>query len=120
MSNPDITRIDVNSRIADAVIFNNVVYLAGQVPRSTLGQSVKEQTTDVLEQIDRALAKAGSDKSRLLSVQIFMKDITQNAGMNEAWEEWIPKGHCPARATLEAKMNNDQWALEIVVTAALK
>ncbi|SEF34949.1 RidA family protein [Variovorax sp. NFACC27] len=116
----DISRINVGVRLSDVSIFNNVAYLAGQVPRKTIDEGIKEQTAEVLATIDDLLEKAGSDKSRILSCQIFLKDINQIAEMNSVWDLWIPKGHCPSRATVQASMANPKTGIEIVIAAALR
>lgn len=115
----DISRINVGVRLSDVSIFNNVAYLAGQVPRQSIDQGIREQTAEVLATIDGLLEKAGSDKSRILSCQIFLKDITQIAEMNAVWDAWVAKGHCPSRATVQALMANQKTGIEIVITAAL-
>jgi len=118
--NHDITRINTGPRLSDVSIFNKVAYLAGQVPETTLDQGIQEQTAEVLAMIDQLLAQAGSNKSRILSCQIFLKDMAQIAQMNAVWEKWIPAGHTPSRATVQAVMANPKWGIEIVVTAALE
>jgi enamine deaminase RidA (YjgF/YER057c/UK114 family) len=117
--NSDISRLHVGVRLSGAVVSNNVVYLAGQVPRETINGDIKEQTAEVLDTIDRLLEEAGSSKSRILSCQIFLKEIQQIADMNSVWDAWIPAGQCPARATVQALMANPKTGIEIVVTAAL-
>ncbi len=119
MSTQNISRLHVGQRLSDVSIFNGVAYLAGQVPRKSIDQGIKEQTAEVLETIDRLLAEAGSDKSRILSCQIFLRDITQIADMNSVWDKWIPAGHCPSRATVQAHMANPKTGIEVVLTAAL-
>jgi enamine deaminase RidA (YjgF/YER057c/UK114 family) len=118
--NEDIKRINIGPRLSDVSIFNRVAYLAGQVPEATIGQGIKEQTAEVLATIDQLLAQAGSDKSRILSCQIFLKDIGQIAEMNSVWEQWIPSGHTPSRATVQAPMASEKWGIEIVLCAALE
>ncbi|MDA5862594.1 RidA family protein, partial [Acinetobacter baumannii] len=88
--------------MSEAVIHNGVVYLAGQVGNP--GDSVADQTRAVLAQVDRLLAEAGTDKTRILKAQIWLADITDFAEMNAVWDTWVPQGHCPARATGEAKL----------------
>lgn len=119
MSTLNISRLHVGVRLSDVSIFNGVAYLAGQVPRKTIDLGIQEQTSEVLETIDRLLAEAGSDKARILSCQIFLKDITQIADMNAVWDKWIPAGHCPSRATVQAHMANPKTGIEIVIAAAL-
>jgi enamine deaminase RidA (YjgF/YER057c/UK114 family) len=113
-----IKRLGDATHIADAVIHGDVVYLAGAVAEEPVSSSVYEQTKNILQQIDTLLAQAGSDKTKLLRTQIFLADISTFAEMNKAWGEWVPKGQAPARATVEAKLADPQWKVEIVVTAA--
>jgi enamine deaminase RidA (YjgF/YER057c/UK114 family) len=105
-------------RLSDATIHNGVIYLAGQVPENA-DAPIREQTRNVLGQIDRLLAAVGSGRERLLSVTIYLAQIADYAAMNEVWDEWIaqaPQG--PARATVEARLADPQWRIEIQVTAA--
>lgn len=112
-----IKRLHVGKRMSDAVIHNSVVYLAGQVADNT-GRDVKGQTAEILATIDRLLAEAGSDKTRMLQVQIFLSNIADFAAMNEVWDAWVPQGHTPARATVEAKLATPAYLVEIKVIAA--
>ncbi len=114
-----IKRIGAGKRMSEAVVHGGKVYLAGVVADKAAGQSVKEQTRDILAQIDATLAKAGSDKTRMLKVNIFLSDISTFAQMNEAWDEWIVAGETPARATVEARLAAPEWAVEIMVEAAV-
>ncbi|HSV78724.1 MAG TPA: RidA family protein [Ramlibacter sp.] len=118
--NHDIARINVGPRLSDVAIFNKVAYFAGQVPEKTLNQGLGAQTQEVLETIDALLEQAGSHRSRILGCQIFLRDISQIAEMNTVWDAWIPSGHTPPRATVQAHMADPRWAIEIVVTAALR
>ena len=114
----NITRHGVGARMSEAAVFNGVVYLAGMVGENSTGQDIEAQTRDVLAQIDKHLATCGSDKSRLLRVQIFLADLNDFAGMNAVWEQWVVPGATPPRATVEAKLANPGWKVEMVVTAA--
>lgn len=114
----EITRLHVGNRMSEAAIFNNVVYLAGQVT-SDASLDITGQMWNVLKQIDDLLAQAGTDKSRLLMCQIFISDLKNFDGMNIAWDEWVAQGHTPPRATVEAKLAKPEWLVEVVVTAAL-
>lgn len=98
---------------------NGVAYMTGvTAPGGTL--DIQGQTRQVLEKIDTHLAKAGIDKTRMLSVQIWLKDIERDfAGMNEVWDAWVPKGAGPARATGESKLAHPDLLVEILVTAAV-
>lgn len=113
----DIKRIECGPRMSEAVIHNGVVYLAGQVGNP--GDSVADQTRAVLAQVDRLLSEAGTDKTRILKAQIWLADITDFAEMNAVWDTWVPQGHCPARATGEAKLATPEYKVEVIVTAAL-
>jgi enamine deaminase RidA (YjgF/YER057c/UK114 family) len=115
----DIKRINVGDRLSDAAIYNGVVYLAGQVA-DTLTKDVKGQTAEVLATIDRLLAEAGSDKTRLLQVQIYLSDIGNFAAMNEVWDTWVPKGATPPRATVESRLATPEYLVEIKVIAAVR
>ena len=114
-----IERFDVGPRMSQMVIHGSTVYLAGQVARNAGGRSVAEQTTDILQIIDGLLAQAGTDKSKLLSANIWLTDISTWAAMNEVWVEWIDPANPPARATVEAKLAAPGLCIEIMVTAAL-
>jgi len=115
---PEITRHHTNARMSQLVIHNGIAYLAGQV--GTPGASVSEQTAAILSQIDALLAEAGTDKSNLLTAQIWLSDIgTQFADMNAVWDAWVPEGKAPARWTGEAKLATQDYDVEIIVTAAI-
>lgn len=113
----DIKRIEGGPRMSMAVVHNGVAYLAGQVGKP--GESVTDQTVEVLAQVDRILALAGTDKTRILSAQIWLADMADFAEMNAVWDAWVPQGHTPARATGEAKLATPDYKVEIIVTAAL-
>lgn len=113
-----IQRIDAGPRMSEASIHNGVVYLAGQVPTDAAA-GIEEQTRQVLAEIDALLAQAGTDKTRILRAQIFLADIADFAGMNRAWDQWVVPGQAPSRATVEAKLADPAWKVEIVVTAAI-
>ena len=114
-----IQRIKPGARMSGAVVHGDTVYLAGQVADKTAGGSVTEQTREILSIIDGLLAEAGTDKSRLLSCQVFLKDIRDVDGMNRAWDAWLDRSNPPARATVEAKLVDPRWAVEITAIAAL-
>lgn len=113
----DITRIEPGPRMSQVVIHNGIAYLAGQVGKP--GAPVKEQTEAVLAEIDRLLAAAGTDKSRLLTAQVWLADIGSFAEMNAAWDKWVVPGHAPARWTGEARLATPEYRVEIIVTAAV-
>jgi enamine deaminase RidA (YjgF/YER057c/UK114 family) len=113
-----IKRIEVGPRMAQAVVHGNTVYLAGQVADDP-SVDVAGQTRQVLASIDRLLAAAGSDKTRILSATIYLADIGTFAQMNSEWDAWVPRGHTPARATVEAKLAAPPYKVEIQVVAAV-
>ena len=114
-----IKRIGVAARYSDAVIHGNTVYLAGHVPEESKGQNISAQTQDVLNQIDETLRDCGTDKTKILSATIYLADMKNFAGMNAVWDQWVAQGHTPARATVEAKLASPDYAIEIVMVAAI-
>jgi len=114
----ELKRINVGARLSDAVIHNGIVYVAGQLAEDTT-QDAEGQTAQVLATIDALLAQAGSDKTRILSAQIFLPDMMDFAAMNRAWEAWVPAGQTPARATIEAKLADPKFKVEIMLMAAV-
>ena len=113
----EIKRIGVGARMSEAVAYNGIVWLAGQV--GTPGESVEAQTKTCLAEVDRILAAAGTDKTRILSAQIWLADISTFAEMNKVWDAWVPAGSTPPRATIEARLASPDYKVEIVVTAAV-
>lgn len=115
----DIQRMDSNERLSRIVVHNGVVYVAG-VTASDSSADIVGQTRDALSKIDGYLEKAGTNKSRLLTVQIWLKDINRDfAGMNSVWAEWSDKAAMPTRATCEAKLAREELLVEIIVSAAV-
>ena len=102
-------------------VFNGVAYLAGQVAND-LSQDIQGQMREVLSIIDQLLAQANSDKSRILMAQIYIADLADYAGMNVVWDAWVSdiKGQAPPRATVQSRLANPQYKVEVVVTAAQK
>jgi enamine deaminase RidA (YjgF/YER057c/UK114 family) len=113
-----VQRHDAGPRMSKAVVHGDTVYLAGIVADNAGGKSVTEQTKDILSIIDGFLAKAGTDKSKLLSANIWLTDISTFNEMNAVWDAWVSPGNTPARATVEAKLANPRYSVEIMVTAA--
>ncbi|MCG8598302.1 MAG: RidA family protein [Kiloniellales bacterium] len=114
-----IKRIEVGERMSQAVVHGEVVYTAGQVAQNAAGASVAEQTRDILSSIDRLLAAAGTDKSKLLTANIWLSDISTFNEMNEVWDAWVSPGNTPSRACVESRLANAKYTVEIMVTAAL-
>ncbi|MFT8671740.1 RidA family protein [Acetobacter orientalis] len=115
----DITRLDPEERLTGAVIYNGLVHLAGQIADDD-SLDAQGQMADILRQVDALLAKAGTDKSRLISVQIFLADMNDMTAMNRAWDAWLDKENKPARATVEAKLAQPTWKVELTGIAALR
>ncbi len=114
-----LKRIGAGNRMSEAVIHGGKVYLAGMVAETTKGKSVKEQTQDILTQIDDILKEAGSDKTKILKANIWLTDIKTWAEMNEAWDAWVVPGQTPARATVESKLAAPGLDVEIMVEAVI-
>lgn len=113
-----LQRFDVGPRLSEMAIHNGTIWLAGQVPDDA-SQDIRGQTAQVLAMIDRLLERAGSDRTRLLMVQIYLADLADFDGMNAVWDAWVPAGHTPPRATVQAKLARPDWRIEIVATAAV-
>ena len=111
-----VKRHNAGPRMSGAVVHNNTVYLAGQVAEGT---NVKAQTEAVLKKIDELLAATGSNKANLLSTTIYLADIRGFEEMNAVWDAWVAPGNTPARATVEARLANPKYLVEIMVTAAV-
>ena len=113
----EIKRLHVGKRLSEVAIHNGTVYLAGQIAADT-SQDIVGQTREVLGHVDRLLAEAGSDKSRILSTQIYITDMANFPNMNTVWETWVVPGQTPPRATVEAKLADPACLVEVVIVAA--
>lgn len=113
-----IERLQIGPRMSQGVVHGGLVYLAGQVAED-VSLDVSGQTREVLASIDRLLAEAGSDKTRILQAQVFLGDISDFAAMNAVWDAWVPPGRTPARVTVEARLAAPAYRVEILVIAAL-
>ncbi|WP_434558848.1 RidA family protein [Pseudomonas sp. R1-6] len=114
-----IQRIESNPRLSRSVVHNGVAWLSGIVA-ADCSQDIEGQTRQVLQRVDELLAASGSDKRRLLSVQIWMKDMGRDfAAMNALWSDWVEAAHTPARATAQVVFDDPQILLELIVTAAV-
>ncbi len=114
----EIVRLQIGLRMSQAVCHGGVAWLAGQVAEDA-SLDVGGQTRQVLAAIDRLLAEAGTDKTRILQANVYLADIADFAAMNAVWDAWVPQGHTPARATVEAKLAAPAFRVEIQVVAAL-
>ncbi|WP_405119383.1 RidA family protein [Pseudomonas leptonychotis] len=114
-----VQRLHTEARHSEIVIHNGTVYLAGQLADDYSGDIV-QQTRETLASTDRFLAEAGSDKSKILSVTIYLKDMDRDyAGLNQVWDAWVAPGAAPARACVEAKMYKPEVLVEMTIVAAL-
>lgn len=113
-----VQRFDVGARLSEMAVHNGTVYLAGQVA-DDVTQEIGGQTRQVLAMVDALLARAGSDKSKILMVQIFLVDLADFDGMNAVWDAWVSPGQTPPRATVQAQLAKPGWRIEVVVTAAV-
>jgi enamine deaminase RidA (YjgF/YER057c/UK114 family) len=111
-----IRRLQAGPRMSQVVVHNGLAYLAGQVAANPV-PSVADQTRQILERIDGLLADAGTDKSKILSTNIWLADIGTFAEMNSVWDAWVSPGNTPARATVEAKLATPAHLVEIMVLA---
>ena len=112
-----IQRFHVGPRLSDMAVHNGTIYLAGQVADDT-SQDMAGQTKQILDTIDKLLAEAGSDKTRILSTTIYVTDMAEFPAMNAAWDAWVVPGATPPRATVEAKLAKPAYKVEIQVIAA--
>jgi enamine deaminase RidA (YjgF/YER057c/UK114 family) len=113
-----VQRFDVGARLSEMAVHNGLVWLAGQVAADG-SQDIAGQTRQVLAAIDALLARAGTDKTKIVMCQIYLADIADFPSMNAVWDAWVPAGHTPPRATVQAKLARPEWKIEIVVTASL-
>ena len=115
-----IERMGLGPRMSQVVVHNDTVYICGQVADDTSTNCVKTQTEDTVRKIDERLAMAGTDKSRLLSAQIWVANMALFDQMNAAWDAWVDPDNTPARACVEAKMAAPEYLVEIMIVAAKK
>lgn len=113
-----IQRQETKQRMSRIVIHNDTVYLCGQVGKDA-NQGITEQTATMLEKVDELLLQAGSDREHMLSATVYVRDMKDFAAMNEVWDAWVPEGHAPARACVEARMARPELLVEISVVAAV-
>ena len=112
-----VQRINAGPRMSSAVVHGNTVYLAG-LTADDAKADVKGQTKQILDKVDKFLKEAGTDKSKVLSANIWLTDIGTWSQMNEVWDAWVAPGSSPARATVEAKLASPKYGVEIMVIAA--
>jgi enamine deaminase RidA (YjgF/YER057c/UK114 family) len=112
-----ITRQHGNQRMSQIVIHGDTIYLAGQVAADA-SADITVQTQQVLQKVDKLLAEAGSDNSKILSAQIWIASMGHFAAMNAVWDAWVPEGHAPARACIEARLARPELLVEVGIVAA--
>ncbi len=110
-----LERKHTNPRMSQITIHGDTIYLAGQVGK---GETVADQTRDMLASVDRLLEEAGSDRTRILQAVIWLADMADFEEMNGVWDAWIPEGHAPGRACGEAILAAPKFRVEVIVTAA--
>ncbi|MPV66781.1 RidA family protein [Burkholderia sp. BE17] len=111
-----IERLQTNARMSQSVVANGVIYLSGQVP-DTPGAAIDVQATEILTRIDRLLASAGTDKTRLLTTNVWLSDPKHFDEFNSVWDAWVPEGHAPTRACVTSILMKPGLDVEIAVTA---
>lgn len=113
----EITRLNKTSRMSRIVMHGETIYLCGQVCKDS-SKGIKEQTATTLEKIEELLESVGSDKSKILMIQIFIKSMADFSAMNEAYDTWVDQNNQPARACVEAAAARSDLLVEMIVTAA--
>ncbi|MGB5707179.1 MAG: RidA family protein [Arenicellales bacterium] len=113
-----IKRINTSERMSQAVIHGDTVYTAGQVAQDAAGGTVTEQTRNILDRIDKLLGEAGTDKSNLLSANIWLASMDDFEEMNTVWDAWVSPGAAPCRACVESRLASTKFTVEIMVIAA--
>ena len=113
-----LRRYHVGDRLSEMTVFNNVVYLAGQVANDAT-QDIRGQTEQVLAAVDKLLHEAGTDNAHILMCQIYLADMADFPAMNDIWDDWVAPGDAPPRATVQAQLAKPEWKIEVVVTAAI-
>ncbi|WP_010324783.1 RidA family protein [Marinobacterium stanieri] len=114
-----ITRHETATRMSRAVVHNNTVYLCGQVAEDRTAD-ITGQTETMLAKVDALLKSVNSDREHILSATVYVRDMKDFAAMNAVWDAWVPEGHAPARACVEARMASPELLVEVSVIAAVK
>ncbi|SHJ79090.1 Enamine deaminase RidA, house cleaning of reactive enamine intermediates, YjgF/YER057c/UK114 family [Rubritalea squalenifaciens DSM 18772] len=112
-----IERQETKQRMSRIVKHNGTIYLCGQVCADA-SKDIREQTQTMLDKVDALLLQAGSDRQNMLSATVYLRDMKDFAAMNEVWDAWVPEGHAPARACVEARMARPELLVEVSVIAA--
>ncbi len=112
-----IERMHSATRMSQIVVHGDTVYLAGQVSENAAAGPAGDQMADILQRIDGLLGEAGSDKTKILSATIWLADMRDFDAINQAWDAWVPEGHAPARACVEAKLAFTRFTVEVGIIA---
>jgi enamine deaminase RidA (YjgF/YER057c/UK114 family) len=115
----NIQRLETKQRMSRIVIHQGTIYLCGQVCADA-SQGIEDQTKTMLDKVEQLLIDASSDKEHILSATLYIKDMQDFAAMNTVWDNWVPEGHAPARACVQASMARPELLVEISVVAAQK
>jgi enamine deaminase RidA (YjgF/YER057c/UK114 family) len=113
-----VRHIDPGPRLSEATVFGDRMYLSGMIPEDT-SADITGQVKQALGEIDALLTKGGSDRTKILSAVIWLRDISDFAAMNAVWDAWVVPGQTPARATIQARLNDPNMKIEIMVVAAI-
>lgn len=114
-----VERFGIGPRMSQISIHGGeTVYLAGQVAKATAGASIREQTEEILSNVEQHLVSVGSGKDRILQATILLGDMADFDEMNSVWDAWIPQGHTPGRACYQAKLNRPALGVEVIIVAA--
>lgn len=113
-----IKRYETKARMSRIVVHNDTAYFCGQVAKDDT-KGIAEQTKTMLEKVDELLASIGSDKTKLLSATVYISNMENFQAMNAVWDAWVPEGHAPARACVQASMSRPELLVEVSVIAAL-
>ena len=114
-----INRMETKQRMSRVVIHNDTIYLCGQVAEDA-SKDIHQQTQTMLDKVDTLLEQVGSDRKHILSATIYIRSMDLFSQMNEVWDNWVPKGHAPARACVEARLAREELLVEIAVIAAAR
>jgi len=112
-----IVRMGTTERMSKVVVHNKTIYLCGQVADNG-DAAIGPQTENMLAKVEKLLGQAGSGKENILSATLYLRDMKDFAGMNAIWDKWIPEGHAPARACVEARLARPDLLVEVSVIAA--
>jgi enamine deaminase RidA (YjgF/YER057c/UK114 family) len=118
MTSATVVHIDAGPRLSEATVFGDRMYLSGMIPEDT-SADITGQVKQALAEIDSLLARGGSDKTKILSAVIWLSDIADFAAMNAVWDAWVVPGRAPARATVQARLNDPKMKVEIMAVAAI-